>query len=85
MTRTRPTLAALVLATLSGCSTLHDAVAPHDRSLDTGAVLTDGAGTLNPATTARAAAGEPIGYLYQPAFSVDYELRQPAGWYVPPF
>jgi hypothetical protein len=58
-------------------------VAPHDRSLDTGAVLTDGAGALNPATTARAAPGEPIGFLYRPAFSVDYELRQPAEGYVP--
>jgi hypothetical protein len=72
----------LLLAASTGCTALHDAVAPPDASLASGYVLTDGAGHLNPAAV-QAAAGSPIGFLYEPAYSLDYELRTPARPYVP--
>jgi hypothetical protein len=81
-TRRRLGLLPLLLATTTGCTALHDALAPPDASLASGYVLTDGAGHLDPAA-AQAPAGIPVGWLHEPAYCLDYELRPPARPYVP--
>lgn len=81
-TRRALSISPLLIFVATGCTSLHDAIAPTDHALARGAVLTDGAGNLK-LGAASAPAGSPIGSLYQPAFSVDYELRLPAQEYVP--